>query len=74
MKIVVAGGGTAGHVEPALAVAYTFQQSHPDAEILFLGTRSGLETRLVPEAGFALRLLAPCSLHPNHRLICTTNF
>ena len=61
MKIVVAGGGTAGHVEPALAVAHTFQQSHPDAEILFLGTRSGLETRLVPEAGFALRLIPKVS-------------
>jgi UDP-N-acetylglucosamine--N-acetylmuramyl-(pentapeptide) pyrophosphoryl-undecaprenol N-acetylglucosamine transferase len=57
MKIVIAGGGTAGHVEPALAVARTFQQSHPDAEIIFLGTRSGLETRLVPEAGYSLRLI-----------------
>jgi UDP-N-acetylglucosamine--N-acetylmuramyl-(pentapeptide) pyrophosphoryl-undecaprenol N-acetylglucosamine transferase len=61
MKIVVAGGGTAGHVEPALAVARTFQQSHPDAEILFLGTRSGLETRLVPEAGYSLRLITKAS-------------
>lgn len=61
MKIVVAGGGTAGHVEPALAVARTFQESHPDAEIIFLGTRFGLETRLVPEAGYSLRLIPKAS-------------
>ena len=56
-RIVFAGGGTAGHVEPALAVARQWKKSHPDSELLFLGTSSGLETRLVPEAGFALTLI-----------------
>ena len=56
-KIVFAGGGTAGHIQPALAVAQLWRQSHPDDEIVFLGTSSGLETKLVPEAGFDLELI-----------------
>lgn len=54
MKIVFAGGGTAGHVEPALAVARTWRASHPNDQIEFLGTKSGLENQLVPAAGFKL--------------------
>ncbi len=57
-KIVLAGGGTAGHVEPALAVAREFRTRYPQSEITFLGTRSGLETRLVPDAGFHLSLIS----------------
>lgn len=56
-RIIFAGGGTAGHIEPALAVARQWKKSHPKSEILFLGTSSGLETRLVPEAGFELALI-----------------
>jgi UDP-N-acetylglucosamine--N-acetylmuramyl-(pentapeptide) pyrophosphoryl-undecaprenol N-acetylglucosamine transferase len=56
-RIVFAGGGTAGHVEPALAVARQWKKSHPDSELIFLGTASGLEVRLVPEAGFTLSLI-----------------
>jgi len=56
-RIVFAGGGTAGHVEPALAVARQWKKSHPDSELIFLGTSSGLEVRLVPEAGFTLSLI-----------------
>jgi UDP-N-acetylglucosamine--N-acetylmuramyl-(pentapeptide) pyrophosphoryl-undecaprenol N-acetylglucosamine transferase len=56
-QIVFAGGGTAGHIEPALAVARQWKKIHPDTQILFLGTSSGLENRLVPEAGFALALI-----------------
>ena len=55
-KIVFAGGGTAGHIQPALAVAQLWRQSHPDDEIVFLGTSSGLETKLVPEAGLVPQL------------------
>jgi UDP-N-acetylglucosamine--N-acetylmuramyl-(pentapeptide) pyrophosphoryl-undecaprenol N-acetylglucosamine transferase len=54
MKILFAGGGTAGHVEPALAVARAWQSAHPEDEILFLGTAHGLENTLVPAAGFSL--------------------
>lgn len=56
-RIIFAGGGTAGHIEPALAVARRWIQDHPDSELVFLGTSTGLETRLVPEAGFSLALI-----------------
>ena len=54
MKIVFAGGGTAGHIEPALAVARLWRQNHPNDELQFIGTASGLENQLVPAAGFKL--------------------
>ena len=56
-RVVLAGGGTAGHIEPALAVARELRRTYPNLEITFLGTRSGLETRLVPAAGFELSLI-----------------
>ena len=52
--IVLAGGGTAGHVEPALAIARAWKVKHPQDHCVFLGTPSGLENTLVPEAGFEL--------------------
>jgi UDP-N-acetylglucosamine--N-acetylmuramyl-(pentapeptide) pyrophosphoryl-undecaprenol N-acetylglucosamine transferase len=54
--VVFAGGGTAGHIQPALAVALHWQKVHPSDRIIFLGTSSGLETSLVPTAGFDLQL------------------
>lgn len=53
MRIVVSGGGTGGHVYPALAVAAQLRKQY-QAEILFLGSDDGLETQLVPAAGFRL--------------------
>jgi UDP-N-acetylglucosamine--N-acetylmuramyl-(pentapeptide) pyrophosphoryl-undecaprenol N-acetylglucosamine transferase len=58
MKIVFAGGGTAGHIEPALAVARLWRKNHPDDELQFIGTTSGLENQLVPAAGFTLGHIA----------------
>ncbi len=55
--VVLAGGGTAGHIEPALAVARQWAVSHPDDHLIFLGTSSGLETTLVPAANFPLHLI-----------------
>ena len=55
-RILIAGGGTGGHIIPALAVARELVARH-NAEILFVGTARGLESRLVPEAGFALKLI-----------------
>lgn len=55
MRAVLAGGGTGGHVIPALAIARELKEAH-GAEILFVGTSRGLETRLVPAAGFKLEL------------------
>ena len=57
-RVIFAGGGTAGHVEPALAVAREWRRNNPGSEILFLGTKTGLETRLVPDAGFSLILIS----------------
>ncbi len=53
MKVLLSGGGTAGHINPALAIADTIKRNLPDAEILFVGTPSGMEAKLVPQAGFA---------------------
>jgi UDP-N-acetylglucosamine--N-acetylmuramyl-(pentapeptide) pyrophosphoryl-undecaprenol N-acetylglucosamine transferase len=55
--VVLAGGGTAGHVEPALAVARQWKATHPDDRLIFLGTSSGLENTLVPAAHFELHLI-----------------
>ena len=55
--VVLAGGGTAGHVEPALAVARQWKNSHPNDQVIFLGTTSGLENTLVPAANFELHLI-----------------
>ena len=54
---LLAGGGTAGHVNPLLAVADALRAREPDAEVLVLGTREGLEARLVPERGYELLLV-----------------
>jgi len=56
LKILIAGGGTGGHIFPALAVARQLVKRH-GAEVLLVGTARGLESRLVPEAGFNLKLI-----------------
>ena len=56
VSVVLAGGGTAGHVEPAMAVADALTALDPDVRITALGTQRGLETRLVPERGYHLEL------------------
>ncbi|UZJ77251.1 undecaprenyldiphospho-muramoylpentapeptide beta-N-acetylglucosaminyltransferase [Fictibacillus sp. KU28468] len=48
MRIVLSGGGTGGHIYPALALANEIKKLHPDAEILYIGTEKGLESKLVP--------------------------
>jgi len=62
VSVVLAGGGTAGHVEPALAVADALSALQPGIRIAALGTARGLETRLVPERGYDLRLVTPVPL------------
>lgn len=52
MKILFAGGGTAGHINPALAVADYIKEKHPDAYIGYIGTANKLEAKLVPEKGY----------------------
>ena len=56
LRVLIAGGGTGGHLFPALAVARELVAKH-GADVLFVGTARGLETRLVPGAGFPLKLI-----------------
>jgi UDP-N-acetylglucosamine--N-acetylmuramyl-(pentapeptide) pyrophosphoryl-undecaprenol N-acetylglucosamine transferase len=56
MRAILAGGGTGGHVIPALAIANQLKKSY-GAEVLFIGTARGIENRLVPAAGYELRLV-----------------
>ncbi|WP_167131586.1 UDP-N-acetylglucosamine--N-acetylmuramyl-(pentapeptide) pyrophosphoryl-undecaprenol N-acetylglucosamine transferase [Paramicrobacterium chengjingii] len=53
-RYLLAGGGTAGHVNPLLATADAIREREPDAEVVVLGTQEGLEARLVPERGYEL--------------------
>ena len=52
MHILFAGGGTAGHINPAIAVAGYVKKRYPDCKISFIGTKKGMENRLVPLAGY----------------------
>ena len=61
----MAGGGTAGHIEPALAVADAVRRLAPDARVTALGTEKGLETTLVPARGYPLELIPPAPLSRN---------
>ncbi len=55
MNIVFTCGGTAGHINPAIAVANEIMQRHPDANILFIGATGHMEEKLVPQAGYAIK-------------------
>jgi UDP-N-acetylglucosamine--N-acetylmuramyl-(pentapeptide) pyrophosphoryl-undecaprenol N-acetylglucosamine transferase len=57
MRVVLAGGGSAGHIEPALALADALRRADPDVEVTCLGTERGLETRLIPLRGYPLELI-----------------
>ena len=61
-SVVVAGGGSAGHIEPALALADAVCRLHPGARITALGTERGLDTKLIPARGYPLELIPPVPL------------
>ena len=54
MRVLMTGGGTGGHVNPALAIANTIKQNDSTAEIAYVGTKHGIESKLVPAAGYPL--------------------
>src|SRR4051794_19698849 len=62
MRVLLAGGGTAGHTSPLLATADALRRLDPDTQITCLGTPRGLENRVVPEAGYPLELIPPVPL------------
>lgn len=55
MKVLLSGGGTGGHVYPAIAIANKIKEENPDAEIVFVGTEKGIESEIVPKYGYELR-------------------
>lgn len=57
MKYLLTGGGTGGHIYPAIAIANEILRNEPDAKILFVGTKNGLESELVPKSGFELKTI-----------------
>ena len=57
-RVLIAGGGTGGHVYPGLAIAEEWARRHPDTEVVFVGTERGLEATAVPRAGYRLRTIA----------------
>ena len=57
MKIIFAGGGTGGHINPAISIANYIKEKDSDFEALFIGTERGLETRLVPKAGYRIEYI-----------------
>ena len=54
MRVLMSGGGTGGHVNPAIAIANTIREHEPDSEIAFVGTSRGIENKLVPAEGYKL--------------------
>lgn len=53
-RLIVSGGGTGGHIFPAIAIADAFKRRHPDAEILFVGAKGKMEMERVPQAGYPI--------------------
>ena len=67
-RILIAAGGTGGHLYPGIAVARSFQEACPGADIAFIGRRGGLEEQLVPKEGYALHTVNVQSLQGRSRL------
>jgi UDP-N-acetylglucosamine--N-acetylmuramyl-(pentapeptide) pyrophosphoryl-undecaprenol N-acetylglucosamine transferase len=82
MRILFACGGTAGHINPAVALAKMFQERHPGTQVLFVGAKGGMEERLVPKEGYELetvtisnfrRSLSPQSIGHNFKTLRNLN-
>lgn len=57
MRVIISAAGTGGHINPGIAIANKIKQEEPDSEIIFIGTSRGLETDLVPRAGYELKTI-----------------
>ena len=63
MNILFTCGGTAGHVNPAVALAHIFQERHPGCRVLFVGADGGMENKLVPKEGYEIRSVTITNFH-----------
>ncbi len=57
MKVIISGGGTGGHVYPAIAIANKIKENNPEAKILFVGTEVGIESEIVPKYGYEIEFI-----------------
>jgi len=69
LRVVIAAGGTGGHIYPAIAIAQALTARHPGARVLFIGTRERMESRVVPAAGFDLATIAVRGLRGRQRIL-----
>jgi len=77
LNIIIAGGGTGGHIFPALAIARALQKKQPGIDVQFVGSKSGLEKKIIPPEGFKLHTISVGQLHKSAGLgvrIVTTLF
>ncbi len=77
MKVIIAAAGTAGHINPGLAIANKIKEEEKDSKIIFIGTNRGLENDLVPRAGYELKTIDAYGLSKkisieNIKKMCTT--
>lgn len=63
MKVIMAGGGTGGHIYPAIAIADKILRKHPESEILFIGTERGMEKDIVPKNGYEIKFITVSGLN-----------
>ena len=63
MNVIFTCGGTGGHINPAIAVANVWKERHPDSNILFIGSKGHMEEKLVPQAGYELKVFPSSGLH-----------
>ena len=68
MKVIMSGGGTGGHIYPAIAIADEIKRRHPEAEILFIGTEHGMEREIVPKAGYPIKFITVRGFDRKHLL------
>jgi UDP-N-acetylglucosamine--N-acetylmuramyl-(pentapeptide) pyrophosphoryl-undecaprenol N-acetylglucosamine transferase len=68
LRVLIAGGGTGGHIYPGIAIAKEIRQRYPAAELLFVGTQRGLEMKIVPAEGFRLETITVSGLKGSGRL------
>lgn len=67
MKVILSGGGTGGHIYPALTIADQIKAIRPDVEITFVGTRQGLEKDIIPRYGYNLEFIDVAGFKPQFK-------